>query len=165
MCFWCAQCVSDVFWMCFAPDGGFLSAKVCLSPCEKTAAGCVRKKTLDLGRIGARNGPDGGFFGQSLPKALPKLRSLMRKDCCRMIAPKNHRSGPYRRPKRPRWRVFRPEPAQGLAQASFLYQERLLHDDCAKKPSIWAVSAPETAQIEGFSGRACAEPCPSFVPL
>ena len=67
----------------------------------------MRKKILDLGRIGARNRPDGGFF--------------------------------------------RAEPAQGLAQASLLYPERLLHDDCATKPSIWAVSAPETAQIEGFS--------------
>jgi hypothetical protein len=62
----------------------------------------VRKKTLDLGRIGARNGPDRGLFA--------------------------------------------PEPAQRLAQD----EERLLQDAGAKKPSIWAVSAPETAQMEGF---------------
>jgi hypothetical protein len=46
----------------------------------------VHQKTLDLGRIGARNGPDRGFFartevfvGQNLPAAFPKIRFLMGK--------------------------------------------------------------------------------------
>ena len=78
------------------------------------------------------------FVGESQPKALPKIRSLIRKDCCRMRAPKNPRSGPYRRPKRPRWRVFR---AKACPKAC---------------PSF----------VDGFlSAKVSLKPCPRFVPL
>jgi hypothetical protein len=71
---------------CCSPDRGFFAPE----PAQRLAQASSRV-----------------FVGQSLPKALPKLRFLMRKDCCRMRARKNPRSGPYRRPKRPRSRVFR----------------------------------------------------------
>ena len=46
---------------------------------------------------------------------------------------------------------------QSFAQAWFPFQGGLLHDDWAKKPWIWAVSAFETAQIQGLLAQSLAQ--------
>ena len=42
---------------------------------------------------------------------------------------------------------------KAFPELRFLMRKGLLQDVCTKKPSIWAVSAPETTQIEGFSSQ------------
>ena len=76
----------------------------------------IAQKTLDLGRIGVRNGPDPGFFGQSLGQAWFPFQGRLLHD----VWAKNLGSGPYRRSKRPRSRVFRPK---ALAKLGSLLRE------------------------------------------
>ena len=154
----------------------------------------IARKTLDLGRIGVRNSPGPGFFGQSLAQAwFPYQEGLLHDDCAKTLdlgrigarnapdpvffrpkprqAPfssqgrllhdvwaENLGSGRYRRSKRPRSRVLRPK-------ALFKLGSLLREDYCmmiAQKPWIWAVSALETAQIQGFSAQAFG---PSLAPF
>jgi hypothetical protein len=85
-----------------------------------------------------------------VPKALPKLLSLMRKDCCRTLAPKNPRSRPYRRPKRPRWRVFRPECASGESPTEKALKRRGI---CDRKRTHERKNARETLRPHAQSRR------------